>query len=117
MQVQVSRSVSSFQVGSKYNLTCQVLGSNPPPATFLWVAGEKLQNVFEQESTDGRIFTIIAEYTPEKEHNGEHISCRATNKYFPKDAIQDQWKISVVYKPFTHIKIKYPNLPLTENKV
>ena len=73
--------------------------------------------MFEQESTDGRIFTIIAEYTPEKEHNGEYISCRATNKYFPKDGIEDQWKISVVYKPFTYIKIKYPNLPLTENKV
>ena len=110
VQVQVSRTVSSFQVGTRYNLTCQVLGSHPPPTTSLWVDGDRLTNVFEHESTDGKIFTIIAEFTPKIGHDGAFISCRAKNKYLPQEALEDQWKISVVYKPNALINIKYPEV-------
>ena len=105
VRVEISRTVSTFVSGASYNLTCQVLGSNPTPKTFLWVKGKKLKNVYVHESTDGKIFTIVAKFEPGPEHDGAFVSCRALNEYLPKEAIEDQWRISVVYPPISKIKV------------
>ena len=108
VRVEISRTVSTFVAGTSYNLTCQVLGSNPTPTTFLWVAGKKLENINVRESSDGKIFTIVSTFIPTPEHDGEFISCRALNKYLPNEALEDQWKISVVYPPISVIRAEYP---------
>ena len=108
VRVEISRTVSTFVAGSTYNLTCQVLGSNPTPTTAIWINGTKLENIYERESTDGKIFTIVASFTPGPEHDGEFLSCRAINKYLPKEAIEDQWKVSVVYPPISFITPQHP---------
>ena len=58
------------------------------------------------ESSDGKIFTTIGEFTPISEHDNMFISCRAYNKYVPEETLEDQWKISVLFPPVTNLTIK-----------
>ena len=109
VRVEISRTISTFVVGKSYNLTCQVLGSNPIPTTFLWVRGNKLENIMERESRDGNIFNIVANFIPTFEDDGAFVSCRALNKYLPREAIEDQWMINVVYPPISIIAAKMRN--------
>ena len=36
VRVEISRTVSAFAAGNSYNISCGVLGSNPPPDTAMW---------------------------------------------------------------------------------
>ena len=108
VRVEISRTVSSFVAGVSYNITCQVLGSNPPPATSIWIANSELKVFGKTESSDGKMFTTVAEFLPKPEDDGRFISCRAFNKYFPEETLEDQWKISTVYTPVSKLEVKYP---------
>ena len=111
VRVEISRTVSTFVAGTSYNLTCQVLGSNPTPKTLLWVSGQQLLVLNERESSDGNIFTIVANFTPTPAHDGAFVSCRALNEFLPKEALEDQWRISVVYPPIAVVRAEHPAAP------
>lgn len=115
VRVEISRTISSFVAGKMYNLTCQVLGSNPTPTTQLWAGKKKLKSFKEEESRNGNIFTIVASFNPTYEDDGVFVSCRALNKYLPSEAIEDQWKINVVYPPISNIVVKAPNKTTNQN--
>ena len=106
MRVEISRTVSSFVSGQSYNVTCQVLGSNPPPDTTLWIGGQPLEIVRKSESSDGKIFTTVARFAPTPAHDDTFISCRAYNQYVPEETLEDQWKISVLFPPVTNLTIR-----------
>ena len=84
-------------------MTCQVLGSNPPPDTTLWIGGKPLEIVWKSESSDGKIFTTVANFEPTPTHDASFISCRAYNQYVPEETLEDQWKISVLFRPVTNL--------------
>ena len=105
VRVEMSRTVSSFLVGQSYNITCQVLGSHPPPLTTLWLAGTELEVVRRTESEDGKIFTTVATFKPQPGHDSKFLSCRAYNSYVPEETLEDQWKISVLYAPVTTLTV------------
>ena len=112
VRVEMSRTVSSFLVGSSYNITCQVLGSHTPPLTTLWLAGQELEVVRRTESGDGKIFTTVATFQPQPGHDEKFLSCRAFNKFVPEETLEDQWKISVLYSPVTRLTITTSPDPL-----
>jgi hypothetical protein len=103
IRVEISRTASAFTAGASYNLTCQVLGSNPTPSTTLWAGGRQLPTVYQRESADGKIFSIVASYSPTPADDNTFVICRAFNSYFPQEALEDQWKISVLYPPLPRI--------------
>lgn len=103
IRVEISRTASTFTADTAHNLTCQVLGSNPAPATALWAGGRQLPTVYERESADGKIFSIVASFRPTPADDNTFVICRAVNKYFPQEALEDQWKISVLYPPLPRI--------------
>ena len=109
VRVEISRTVSSFVTGQSYNVTCQVLGSNPPPDTSLWIGGKPLEIVRKFESSDGKIFTTVAKFAPTPTHDVSFISCRAYNQYVPEETLEDQWKISVLFRPVTNLTFSGKN--------
>ena len=96
MRVEISRTVSSFVSGQSYNVTCQVLGSNPPPDTSLWIGSTPLNIVQRTESSDGKIFTTVGRFDPEAGDDNKFISCRAYNKYVPEVIITDNCITSMI---------------------
>ena len=92
--------------GKSYNVTCQVLGSNPPPDTSLWIGGKPLKIVRRYESSDGKIFTTVATFAPMPNHDASFLSCRAYNQYVPEETLEDQWKISVLFRPETNLTFR-----------
>ena len=115
--MEISRTVSSFVSGQSYNVTCQVLGSNPPPDTTLWIGSRQLPVVRRTESSDGKIFTTVGTFDPRPEHDNLFISCRAVNRYVPEETLEDQWKISVLFPPVANLTIKNTvsrNITMTE---
>ena len=105
IRVEISRTVSSFVSNKSYNVTCQVLGSNPPPDTSLWIGDKSLDIVTKTESSDGKIFTIVGTFTPSPQDNNKFISCRAYNRYVPEETLEDQWKISVLFPPVANLSV------------
>ena len=105
IRVEISRTVSSFVSNKSYNVTCQVLGSNPPPDTSLWIGDKSLDIVSKTESSDGKIFTIVGRFIPFPIDNNNFISCRAYNRYVPEETLEDQWKISVLFPPVADLSV------------
>ena len=112
IRVEISRTASAFTADTTYNLTCQVLGSNPAPSTSLWAGGRQLPTVYQRESADGKIFSIVASFSPSPADDNTFVICRAVNKYFPQEALEDQWKISVLYPPLPRIQPDHPSAAL-----
>ena len=125
VRVEISRTVSSFVSGHTYNVTCQVqigddysifhfkniaqvLGSNPPPDTSLWLGGSQLEVVRRSESEDGKIFSLVASFTARPDLDGGFLSCRAVNKYVPEESLEDQWRISVLFPPAASLRVTTP---------
>jgi Immunoglobulin domain len=109
IRVEISRTASAFTAGTATNLTCQVLGSNPAPSTALWAGGRQLPTVYQRESADGKIFSIVASFSPGPADDNTFVICRAVNKYFPQEALEDQWKISVLYPPLPKLNYEHPS--------
>ena len=103
--MEISRTVSSFVSNKSYNVTCQVLGSNPLPDTTLWIGHNSLDILSKTESSDGKIFTIVGRFIPTQADNNKFISCRAYNRYVPEETLEDQWKISVLFPPVANLSV------------
>ena len=86
----------------------QVLGSNPPPDTSLWLGGSPLEVVRRSESEDGKIFSLVASFTARPGLDGGFLSCRAVNKYVPEESLEDQWRISVLFPPAASLSVTTP---------
>lgn len=86
----------------------QVLGSNPPPDTSLWLGGSPLEVVRRSESEDGKIFSLVASFTARPGLHGGFLSCRAVNKYVPEESLEDQWRISVLFPPAASLRVTTP---------
>jgi len=99
VRAKIVREWSFFTVGKKYNVSCQVLGSRPSPITQLWVGSRPIKTVSTKASIDGNISTTIGEFVPLKEDDQKFLSCQARNKLIDNVSVEDQWKISVHYKP------------------
>jgi len=117
VRVEISRTVSSFVAGLSYNITCQVLGSNPPPATSIWVGRQELEILGRTESSDGKMYTTVARFLPRSEDDNSFVSCKAYNSYFPEETLEDQWKITIVYTPVSRIVVKEPKINIAKKAV
>ena len=51
-----------------------------------------------QLSADGSVYTTVGRFRPGPKDDGAFVSCRAHNKFFPAEALEDQWKIRVQCK-------------------
>jgi len=99
VRAKIVREWSFFTVGKNYNVSCQVLGSRPSPITQLWVGSRPIKTVSTKASIDGNISTTIGEFIPSKDDDQKFLSCQARNKLIDNVSVEDQWKISVHYKP------------------
>lgn len=99
VRAKIVREWSFFTVGKKYNVSCQVLGSRPSPITQLWVGSRPIKTVSTKASIDGNISTTIGDFVPSKDDDQKFLSCQARNKLIDNVSVEDQWKISVHYKP------------------
>ncbi|XP_023326509.1 protein turtle [Eurytemora carolleeae] len=85
--------------GKPVQIICEARGSEPP-ARIRWFIGDKpVQEVHVQNNPIGSITTSILTFTPGKGDNREGITCRGYNENMPGTALEDQWNISVMYKP------------------
>jgi hypothetical protein len=51
----------------------------------------------------------VASFTPSPADDNTFVICRAVNKYFPQEALEDQWKISVLYPPLPKVNYEHPS--------
>jgi len=99
VRASIVREWNFFTVGLAYNLSCQVLGSRPAPLTQVWLGSRPLPALHTKASIDGNVSTTTVELRPEKSDHGKFLSCQARNELIPNSGIEDQWRISVHYKP------------------
>ena len=105
VRVAIKRAQEPFLAGKSYNLSCQVQGSHPPPETSLWARGAQLPVLTRSHSSDGRLFTTVSEFQAKPEDDGTFLKCRAINRHFPGEALEDQWRIRVEWAPEASIKV------------
>ena len=105
VRVAINRAQEPFVAGRRYNLSCQVQGSHPPPDTSLWARGAQLPVLTRSHSSDGRLFTTVSQFKPEPEDDGTFLTCRAVNRHFPGEALEDQWRIRVEWAPRSSITL------------
>jgi len=99
VRASIVREWNFFTAGLAYNLSCQVLGSRPAPLTQVWLGSRPLPALHTKASIDGNVSTTTVELKPEKSDHGKFLSCQARNELIPNSGIEDQWRISVHYKP------------------
>ncbi|CAB3364967.1 Hypothetical predicted protein [Cloeon dipterum] len=88
-----------LSAGRRYDLLCQSSGSRPPATITWWRNGQRLTKSKETTSNDGNTTTSTLSFTPSKEDEGHYLSCRAENPHLSADALEDGWKLEILYIP------------------
>lgn len=109
--VQIRRTESPISAGLPAEILCEVWGSRPPPEITWWKNSVQLKQTFVHVSQDDNLTTSVVEFTPEHSDNGQTLVCRAENKRMPGAVREDQWDLSVHYKPKVRLQMD-PNMGL-----
>ncbi|XP_040078483.2 hemicentin-2 [Ixodes scapularis] len=109
--VQIRRTEAPISAGLPAEILCEVWGSRPSPEITWWKNSVQLKQAFVHVSQDGNLTTSVVEFTPEHSDNGQTLVCRAENKRMPGAVREDQWDLSVHYKPKVRLQMD-PNVGL-----
>lgn len=107
--VQIRRTETPISAGLPAEILCEVWGSRPPPEISWWKNSVQLEQAFVHLSQDGNLTTSVVEFTPRHSDNGQTLVCRAENRLMPGAVREDQWDLSVHYKPKLWLQMD-PNL-------
>ncbi|XP_050043269.1 neural cell adhesion molecule 1-like [Dermacentor andersoni] len=103
--VQIRKSEAPISSGLTAEILCEVWGSRPPPEITWWKSSEQLNQTFVHVSQDGNLTTSVVAFSPQRSDNGQMLVCRAQNPRLRNSAREDQWELSVHYKPRVQLRL------------
>ncbi|XP_064469301.1 nephrin-like isoform X2 [Ornithodoros turicata] len=87
-------------------LVCTSSGSRPPALLTWWKGGQQLISSKEHQVQEGvTTSSSIIQFTPRIEDSGQILSCRAENQFIPGSAIEEGWKLDVLYAPKVSVQL------------
>ena len=92
--------------GTEKTFTCQAFWSRPAALLSWWlgpgmVTGGKVTSL---DSTDGMTSTSTLTITPREEDTNSTITCQAINPAISHGALQETWKLNVIFPPKIHLE-------------
>ncbi|RWS15156.1 nephrin-like protein, partial [Dinothrombium tinctorium] len=95
LEVKIITPHKSISSGSQASFECQSFGSRPRPLINWWIGSIHMSDVQESISNDGNLTSSTLSFTPSREDNGKHISCRVENPAIENSAIEDEIQLNV----------------------
>ncbi|KAG0421393.1 hypothetical protein HPB47_002711 [Ixodes persulcatus] len=105
ISVQIRKSEAPISSGLTAEILCEVWGSRPPPEITWWKNSDQLNQTFVHVSQDGNLTTSVVAFSPQRSDNGQSLVCRAQNPRLKNSAKEDQWELSVHYKPRVQLEL------------
>ncbi|CAN7936876.1 unnamed protein product, partial [Ixodes hexagonus] len=105
ISVQIRKSEAPISSGLTAEILCEVWGSRPPPEITWWKNSDQLNQTFVHVSQDGNLTTSVVAFSPQRSDNGQSLVCRAQNPRLKNSAKEDQWELSVHYKPRVELEL------------
>ncbi|XP_047545511.1 nephrin-like [Vanessa atalanta] len=100
LSVEILSREQPLSVGRKAELSCRSTGARPPATITWWLGGKQLNSITKEQELDDRNETqSLLQWTPQKEHNGKMLTCRAEHSKFNKSTIESKLPLNVYYVP------------------
>ncbi|BES90113.1 CD80-like C2-set immunoglobulin domain [Nesidiocoris tenuis] len=94
-----------LSTNNSYEITCEVIGSRPPPTITWWKGSVQLRNTREMTTTDGNRTISTLALVPTMEDSGKYLSCRAVNNMIPESGLEDGWKLNIHHVPIVSLEL------------
>ncbi|CAH2092441.1 unnamed protein product [Euphydryas editha] len=100
LTVEILSREQPLSVGRKAELLCKSTGARPPAIITWWLGSKQLNSITKEQELDDRNETqSVLQWTPQKEHNGKMLTCRAEHSKFNKSTIESKLPLNVYYVP------------------
>ncbi|RVE52253.1 hypothetical protein evm_003043 [Chilo suppressalis] len=94
-----------LSVGQLAELACRAVGSRPP-ALISWWLDEKPLKAHSQKNSDDRNETIsFLRWTPQMEHDGRMLTCRATHVKLNHSTLETTMSLNLHYVPIVVLEL------------
>ncbi|RWS08143.1 nephrin-like protein, partial [Dinothrombium tinctorium] len=94
LEVKIISTQNALSSGRQASFECQSFGSRPRPLINWWIGSIPMIDIQETISNDGNLSTSVLSFTPSREDNGKHISCRVENPAIEHSAIEDKIQLN-----------------------
>lgn len=96
---------ASVSAHSMYQAICESAGSRPAARLSWWKGGRQLESAKVQELSGGNISRSVLTWSPTPDDDGQALTCRAENPLLNQSALEDSWRLSVVYAPEVRLRL------------
>ncbi|XP_050679951.1 nephrin-like isoform X2 [Leptidea sinapis] len=100
LTVEILSREQPLSVGRKAELWCKTTGARPPATITWWIGDTRLDSVTKLMDVDDRNETqSLLQWTPQKAHNGQELTCRAEHDKFNRSTIESKLTLNIYYVP------------------
>ncbi|XP_050733461.1 uncharacterized protein LOC127007024 [Eriocheir sinensis] len=97
---------AAASAGTELRLTCRAAGSHPPAHLTWWNGHQRLSPVSYAVEAGGNVTSATLTLLVRREHNGETLTCTASNPALPGERhLSDSIKLSVYYAPVVRLSM------------
>ncbi|KPJ15325.1 Hemicentin-1 [Papilio machaon] len=112
LTVEILSREQPLSVGRKADLWCKSTGARPPATITWWLSGKKLNSETKQQISykkmtmeEGNETQSLLQWTPQKEHNGQILACRAEHTKFNQSTIESRLTLNIYYVPIARMHL------------
>ncbi|XP_076039411.1 uncharacterized protein LOC143024488 [Oratosquilla oratoria] len=97
----------ALSAGKRYSIVCEAYGSRPPAILSWWRhEGDLLTNTKDQILNDGNITRSTLMFVPDRQDNGQILTCRANNTAIPEMLpMHDSLQLQIYYAPHMELNV------------